>query len=569
MDVSDLEVQDPNDPDEMVLMHQFNVYAHYDGDRELIASRDDLLNIVEWRQARIDLSGLAGIGDLQLELEFNNLSPCAWSLYEGVFIDDIIVGFAERGEIITFAEANPDFAPDPDSVGGTLVGPYQLEVRTAESFGTSQRPTAETRSSLDVFRTFDTNDRLNQSITLIAPAGSDVDNGDTFKISDGNSVLTFEYTTDMDVTSGNVAVPFQVGDGSSDIAESIRDAVNSPAAQGILNLTAGLSEGTNTGSNDYNSSLVNLYGNVVVKAGIDYTIFDLAGDSNRMRDQGQVLIHSNFVTDSRDWGIIADAGMREEEPLVPVGFLQSHAGPVRNLRELNNAPDGGLTPGAVIENNVIAGEGLGGIHVSGSLAPLEIVPPAGPFVCDGQTFTINSYRTSVTFEFEDISGVPRLVVARSKAATVGGKATFLCSIVSRREPGSCVPIRPARTRKPRWLWRSEIRSRAASWSPTGRRCTRKPMSTTVDGFVIRSHCCRSPRPMWTTSVRFSSRTTLTLELCHSANQLSRLRESSTTRSMEMTDCVRSIRAVGWTSPMTPCRMRWKHTRGGSIVRKPM
>ena len=62
----------------------------------------------------------------------------------------------------------------------------------------------------------------------------------------------------------------------------------------------------------------------------------MAGDSNRMRDQGQVLIHSNFVTDSRDWGIIADAGMRDQEPLVPSKFLQSHPGPVRNLRELNN-----------------------------------------------------------------------------------------------------------------------------------------------------------------------------------------------------------------------------------------
>ncbi len=408
MNVSDLEMEFPPNSGEMVLMHQFNVYVRHDGDRELLVSRDDdqLLNIIEWRQARLDLSDFAGIDNLQLEFEFNNLSPCSWSLYDGVYIDDIIVGFAERGEMITFADANPAFAPDPESVGGTLIGPYQLEMRTAEQFGTSQRPTAENPRSLDLFRSFDTNDRLIQSMTLVAPPASSIADGDTFTISDGNNSLTFEYTTDMTVTSGNVAVSFAVGEASDAIAESIRDAINSSAVQGILNLSAGMSDGTNAGSNQYHGSLVNLYGNAIVKAGIDFTVHDAAGDSNLMRDQGQVVMHSNFVTDARDWGIIADAGMREKEPGVPAGFLQSHAGPVRNLRELNNDPPGGLTPGVVIENNVIAGEGLGGIHVSGSLAPLEIVPPAGPFVCDGQTFTINAYRTTLTFEFEDISGGP-------------------------------------------------------------------------------------------------------------------------------------------------------------------
>ncbi len=109
--------------------------------------------------------------------------------------------------------------------------------------------------------------------------------------------------------------------------------------------------------------------------GIQHIQYDDFGDVNRFRDQGQVLIHSNFITDSRDFGIVADAGVRDTEEFMNAALLEPHAGAARNLRELNNEVPGGVAPGAVIENNVITNEGLGGIHVSGNLAPFEIVAP--------------------------------------------------------------------------------------------------------------------------------------------------------------------------------------------------
>ena len=167
----------------------------------------------------------------------------------------------------------------------------------------------------------------------------------------------------------------------------------------------------------FERAIINIGNNVP----IDSKKFDYNGDRNLTRDQGQIIIHSNFLTNSRDWGIVADAGPREFERGVPHGFLQTHPGAVRKLRQLNNTPNGGLLPGATIENNVISGEGLGGIFFSGAVQPYEITPlrpnafprqnisnaTSGDRVTDGTTFTIQMHRTEVTFEFDDIGGSPR------------------------------------------------------------------------------------------------------------------------------------------------------------------
>ena len=60
-------------------------------------------------------------------------------------------------------------------------------------------------------------------------------------------------------------------------------------------------------------------------------IFDELGDENLFRDQGQILIHSNSIKYSADYGIVVDSGQRETPEEIP------HAGPVRNLRELNQS----------------------------------------------------------------------------------------------------------------------------------------------------------------------------------------------------------------------------------------
>jgi hypothetical protein len=59
--------------------------------------------------------------------------------YEGVYIDDLIIGFAERGEIATNAVPNAAFTLNPQ-VGDNpiLVGSYQVEIRRGPEYGLTQ-----------------------------------------------------------------------------------------------------------------------------------------------------------------------------------------------------------------------------------------------------------------------------------------------------------------------------------------------------------------------------------------------------------------------------------------------
>ena len=467
---------------------------------------------------------------------------------EGVYIDDIIIGFAERGELVTNAPNDSTFTADPLGSAGTQVGPYDVEIRRASEFGFSQNAAP----SLVLTRSIDTNDRVANQTSLVVPSGGGIGDGETFSISDGTNTVIFEFE---DVSAGNgVAAghqpitfdPFNgaTGDEAADLDEElavrIRDAINSPAVQGIIDVTAGLSDGAATGGGS-TSNIVNLYGNVIVdlerpadtfgvvgelnpvsplnsddlftfenlsaggegissislilpegsyfdpdpggvapndsgpdgssgpavsvnsdavgqtftfdlndlgvrdtvtvlfsnfdagevfEFGVDlessnnpldylgtkYIItfdsgrtvaglfqntqdvnplahddiidparrdfvgvlasqlaliqFDDFGDSNQFRDQGQILIQQNSVTDSAEFGIVADAGDRNPAN-VPLSGTLPHQGPVRNLQELNTE---NLVPGVVIENNVVARGGTGGIHFSGDSTTGVLAP---------------------------------------------------------------------------------------------------------------------------------------------------------------------------------------------------
>ena len=306
------------------------------------------------------------------------------SSFEGLLIDDIIIGFAERGEMVSYAYNDPTFTINPDSeTTDALTGPYQLEIRPATDPGMSQRPVAGNRIRSSCCRRSTRTSGLPSRPRSSRRPAARLTDGETFTISDGVDTLTFEFDNDDVVRSGNVRVPFEAGDTAQQVGRSIRDAVNSPAVQSALDITASVSAATIRGATFADGSVptdplyqvVDLAGTAIV-TGIRHVMHNGFGDANRFRDQGQVIIHSNFVTDSRDFGIVADAGTRDVEPRLAVGFLEPHPGAARNLRELNNHPVGGLAPGAVIENNVIHNEGLGGIHVSGNVAPFEIVPPS-------------------------------------------------------------------------------------------------------------------------------------------------------------------------------------------------
>ena len=197
-----------------------------------------------------DLAGNSGPGTLKARD----------NAVEGVYIDDIIIGFAERGEMATGGTANASFAAGV-ATGSTLAN-YTLEARRSEVYGQSV-PTSPTLALLGAF---DTNDRISQDVQVVMPNGWEILEGTTFSVGDGVETVTFEFENEEflnGVTQGHEPVLYNVYDDSIVVSRNFRDAVNSANVQGALDITAGLSDGTVFGATS-SSSKVNLFGETVI-----------------------------------------------------------------------------------------------------------------------------------------------------------------------------------------------------------------------------------------------------------------------------------------------------------------
>jgi len=168
----------------------------------------ELFDGAGWRQARIDLGNFAGANDVRLRFDFstagrfdetarnaagdliNQIDGLAGTrgnlnsptrgqnnAFEGFYVDDIIVGFAERGEAVTGAVANQTgFFDVGTPTGGTatvpsqtLQGQYQLEIRGGTRYGVLADPLT---GAVAVSGTFDTNDDLVESNGLLGDANT-------------------------------------------------------------------------------------------------------------------------------------------------------------------------------------------------------------------------------------------------------------------------------------------------------------------------------------------------------------------------------------------------------------
>lgn len=222
-----------------------------------------------WRQARVDLNQFAGQSSVVLRFDFatagsisdpshptfpgalpgddldrfRSAERARQNNYTGFYIDDIIIGFAERGEMVTRPPVDvvPDtsFVPvpqDPKFGAPTqiLVGAYQLEIRRGTEMQTPASDRAPVNFQIDQY---DTNDRLSQGFSIEAPVGWAVTEGQLFTVGDGTDELTFElvrspelilangnrffdgdtftledfvfeFDTDGVVSGGNIRVPF-------------------------------------------------------------------------------------------------------------------------------------------------------------------------------------------------------------------------------------------------------------------------------------------------------------------------------------------------------------------------
>lgn len=257
-----------------------------------------------WREARVDLSNYAGQGNLLLRFDFstsgsmgqgipgdkfgklngdingtyqtaaksgqNNASP-------GFFVDDVTVGLAGRGEMVTessgagqLATAGTQFFQTPQpaaslnpptqDLGG--VGPYQLNIRGATPYAVTVSPSAP---DISLVESFDVRDRLTDGFTIVAPAGSVLSNRATFQISDGTQhTVTFQFNNTAlggSVTPGNVAVNFTPTATAAQVAAAIAGAINTTGgANKLVGVTAGTVQNVINGVNKVTGNRVDLFG---------------------------------------------------------------------------------------------------------------------------------------------------------------------------------------------------------------------------------------------------------------------------------------------------------------------
>jgi hypothetical protein len=293
--------------------------------------------------------------------------------FEGVYIDDIIIAATDRGEMVTAGGGSTIFVDNPQASPQNIpAGNYQLEMRRGPDYAI---PTGDdVIPDLILIRTFETNDRFTPSRTLVAPRGIEVFDALTFSLSDGINTLTFEFNDltipGSGVTQGNVRIDYSPLDTAQQIAQRVARAINSSQVQAVLKIAAQIGDGSSvplSGFSTSTSSHVNLIGSVSVPetGGLNFQINQPElnperGDTNRFRDQGQIILNGNEVRHSSQWGILIDSGARSA-----ADGNTPHSGPVRHLREINDAR---LVPGVVVMNNVIHNNGTGGILYSGDPA---------------------------------------------------------------------------------------------------------------------------------------------------------------------------------------------------------
>ncbi|HWB07900.1 MAG TPA: choice-of-anchor L domain-containing protein [Pirellulales bacterium] len=237
----------------------------------------------QWRQARVDLSNYAGQSNIMLRFDFSTSGSMNQNLvgdkfgnftsntrgqnnnHEGFYVDDITVGLAGRGEMVTGDTANTTYFTVPQSpnanaptqnFGGS--GPYQLDIRQGTPYAVSVSPTLP---DISLVNSFDVNDRLTDGFTISAPAGSAITDGATFQISDNSQhTVTFQFhlTNGKPVPNGVVAVPYQTTSTAPQVAAAIAAAVNANTT--LKGVGAGTIQNTINGVQTVTANRVDLFG---------------------------------------------------------------------------------------------------------------------------------------------------------------------------------------------------------------------------------------------------------------------------------------------------------------------
>jgi hypothetical protein len=354
-----------------------------------------------WRQARISLGEFAGMANLRLRFDFTTSadisdvnSPGFYGQVlegdqyadtrdgnrrggmnntgEGFYIDDIIIGFAERGEMATGGNANlssfftANVDPPVSDFTEVLTGEYQLEIRRGEEYAVQPDPT---RADIILANVFDTNDRHVQDYTLVPPDGNLIGDGQSFVISDGVNRVTFEFDSNFSVieTPTLRRVVFNVASPAVAIAQTIATAVNNAFNAGYLKVTAERVADTRDRTDLFHAASVTTNAPNLGIIQWNPGFFLNQPDRNPLRDQGMILIEKNSIANSAGFGLVVDASTRDNNNSF------AHPGATHHLRQLNPSR---LAPGVTVENNLLSGGALGGILFSGdpNNNPAAVIP---------------------------------------------------------------------------------------------------------------------------------------------------------------------------------------------------
>lgn len=308
--------------------------------------------------------------------------------HEGVYLDDFIIGFAERGEVATGSTpiADQTFVtdtrfefPEPDELPtGATTGTYTVEIRDASEY--VQRSLVDDSTGVvDArFRVFDTNDRFEDGISFSLPDASQIRDGQSFTITNGRNEIRFEFDllTAPDFAGNGltdptaVRVPFQLSvadevtgqprpQSGFEIAGSVIEAINRSDVNSVLGALASYSSGADT----LGDSTVNLFGEVEINddtgvlVSIDRTF--RRGDTNREREQGVIIVEQSQFAFNADYGLTLASGTTAT---INGNETNSIVRNPRNLQELNTEE---IKPGVVVRSNVLAYNETGGLRIEG------------------------------------------------------------------------------------------------------------------------------------------------------------------------------------------------------------
>lgn len=167
---------------------------------------------------------------------------------QGVFIDDLIIGFAERGEMVTGASnGGTAYTNNPNAINvDVFTGQYQLELREGTEY------TFVVFGDRIATNVWDTNDRLSDSHSIMAAAGQDIANNSRIEISDGVDTIVFRFwdldqqttypTVQQDTIAGVYTIGYRASWSEADVARALTSGINDTTGQ----KTRGLTESTRT-----------------------------------------------------------------------------------------------------------------------------------------------------------------------------------------------------------------------------------------------------------------------------------------------------------------------------------